>query len=362
MTPQKAQQTLSKTSAHPVYRSLIGALGLCTLVFGLLACSAGRPVQRWNEDFLQAARLQDQRQFDEAEQHYVALRARATTDGQRRQIDFELANITLRRGDKDGALAAYKAIWDSPVKDSVGGRALHESARIVAEKDLERALLLHRTVITEYPEHVAADFSLSVLRIHYGRTKEHHVLLELLDALYAVVAPSSIANHILFTRAVLLETELRDEDGALETYTRLYRGCDGCSLGDEALWQMAQIYVRRQHWQPAITILEALAARVETSWFVGTYNSPRAGDSRYQLGMICMLHRNDYDRASEHFELYIKTFPHNVETDDAAWHLVQIERLRGQTNAYQQGLLAFEKHYPDSRHVATARARLGSRP
>lgn len=345
------QYKLPSAHIHP-FLALIIALALT-----LPACSAPQSSLAWNRDFLVAARLQDTAHYDQAEQHYRALRAQAPDPERKRDIDYELAKILLKRGDKAGALEAFLAIANNKTKDNPGGKSLYEAARILYEDDVPASLQLYQQTITQFPTFVAADFSLTALRIHYVREKQYDEFLQVLDRLFPATSHTNISNHILFTRAKLFEERLNDDNEALNAYRQLFYHCQGCSLSDDASWQMAQIYIRYQLWQPAIQILTKLADKVQPSWFIGTYNSPRAADARLLLGDINLLFLSDYKAAEEHFARYMKDFPNTTQSDDTAWNLVEIQRLSGSQHAYQKSLDRFARDYPESSYIRTIQAR-----
>ena len=115
---------LSSAHIHSLL-ALIVALALT-----LPACSTSQSSLAWNRDFLAAAQYQDTEQFDQAEQRYRTLRAQAPNPEKKRDIDYELAKILQKRGDKAGALQAYLAIANYKTKDNPGGKSLYEAARI----------------------------------------------------------------------------------------------------------------------------------------------------------------------------------------------------------------------------------------
>ncbi len=352
--PHRRQTNLSTlTSTHlPTFAALLLALTLL-----LPACSNTQSTLAWNQNFLVAARLQDTEQFDQAEQHYKYLREHAPDQEKQRDVDFELAKILLQRGDKQAALQAFLTLAEPRIQDNAGSKSLYEAARILAESDVPQSLLLYQKTITDYPEFIAADFALSALRTHYLEHKQYAEFLQVLDQLFPSVSHANLSNHILFARAKLLEEHFNNDNDALIAYRQLYKHCDGCALADEALWQMAHIYIHHQHWQPAIQILEQLAKNIEASWFVGTYNSPRAGDARYLLAEINLLFLDDYKTADKQFSIYISDFPNSTRTDDAAWNRVEIQRLSGSDASYQKSLERFARDYPESRYLRTIHAR-----
>jgi TolA-binding protein len=328
----------------------------------MAACGGGasHQVQIWSDEFLAAARFADNREFGEAEVRFQTLAAQAPSPERTRQALFELARIAHRQGQLDEALQRYEVLWRSEIRDSTGGRALHESARIMMREldRIDEGLVMHRQVIERYPDHVAAEFSLEELRRHYQRLDGHDDLLELLEALIPSVSGTVVGHQVLLLTGEMYESHRKDEARALELYHAVHMGCPRCAVGDDGLWKMVLIYERHQNWSAALPLLEFMANRTESSWFVGTYNSPRASDARHKLGLIQMLFLRDYGTARRNFNQFLKDFPHSFEADDVAWHIVQSYRLEGDERRYLREKESFVRSYPDSR---LARQREGQR-
>lgn len=320
----------------------------------LLGCGSAQQVQGWSDEFLEATREADAGNFDGAEARLNALAAEAPSLERRRQAQFELARSAQRQGRITDALALYEAVWNTDIKDSTGARALHEAARIHADKDLGASIRMHRQVIEDYPEAVASEFSLNELRRHFDRQKEPLAFLALLQAMQPAVEDTTVGRQILLLTGTYLDDHAGDEEGALEAYYAAHLSCTTCAAGDDGLWRMVLIFERRQSWRAALHFLEHLARRTEASWFIGTYNSPRASDARFKLGMIHLLFLEDQSAARRHFKQFLKDFPHSFDADDAAWHIVQSYRIEGDEKRYEAALGRFLNDYPESRFVRIA--------
>lgn len=317
-------------------------------------------VYQWNERVLDAGKMQDDGELDQAEARYKALLETSPDAEARRYVWNELAAISEERGDWKKALERYEKVWKEKIEDEDGGHALFRSSLIVTEHlgDAERGRVMKRRVIERYPKSVSAEFATRDLAAHYRDKQAFTAMRAELDELYAKVDGTPVADNILFEVGETLEVEADNPDAALPYYRRLYETYPDSGLADDALWQAAMIYHRRQNWPDALRLFSRLADNVETSWFVGSYNSPWANDARMQLGLTHLLYLDDYETALEHFERYADDFPTSIERDDAAWHIVQTYRLMGDGERYRESLGAFIEDYPESRYVREAHDRL----
>jgi tetratricopeptide (TPR) repeat protein len=323
----------------------------------LYGCGRDRVVYKWNERVLAAGELQDEGKLDEAEARYRKLLESSPDADARRHVLNELGAIAEERGDWKRALALYKKVWTEEIDDEAGGHALYHAATIVDEElgQTERGLAMKRKVAKRYPKSVSAEFAARDLVGHYEARGDFDAMRAAVDALYEDVADTPVADNMLFAAGESLEVEAKDEDAALPYYRKVYDTYPEGGLADDALWQAAMIYHRRQQWTPAIRLLTRLADNVETSWFVGSYNSPWANDARFELGLIHLMYLDDYDAALAHFERYLEDFPTSLQLDDAGWHIVHLYRLMGDQERYREALGEFIKRYPESRYVRVAR-------
>jgi tetratricopeptide (TPR) repeat protein len=330
-----------------------------------ISCGHDRFVHQWNDRVLATAKLQDSGELDKAEERYQQLLENAPDDGARRHVLNELAGISQARGEWEQALERYERVWSAPADDEAGAHALYQSSVIatVHMQAQDRGLTLKRKTIKRYPRSVSAEFSARDLADYYLKKRDYTGMKTEFDALYQATKQTPVADNVLFAVAQALEVEVEDEDAALLYYRELFTHYSDGGLADDALWQAAMIYHRRQDWQQANALFSRLADNVETSWFVGSYNSPWANDARFKIGLTYLLFLDDYPQAISHFERFIEDFPTSIDTDDAAWNIVQARRLMGDdrpkdNERYRQALTDFVQEYPLSRHVREAQRRL----
>ena len=343
-------------SSHPW--PLLALLLLACLV-GVSACSSTpQPSGHsgWAEELNEILRLPPA----EADDALKDLASRAPSTYQARNIEFERARLARRHGDYERAQQLFGALWDSDPDDSAASRARYELARIAWDVDGDpdgARGLLEETIVHTAPW-AGADFALSFLLRKERGLQRHNELADTLLHLAEQSSDDPMRAKLYLERGQTLHDPLRRPNDALADFRRAFDACYDCSAADEALFQMGQIYEAHQRWQPAIAVYEILANRSDTASFVGTYASHRASKSRYRLGVIHLLFLSDYDAASDHFHAYIDRFDNHRYTDDSAWHLVQIERLRGNDDAFQRALERFVEHYPYSPYLDDARHQL----
>jgi tetratricopeptide (TPR) repeat protein len=333
---------------------------LLALAVAVSACGKDRLVYRWNEEVLAAGKIYDRGEYSEAEARYLELLESAPNDESRRYVLNELGRVSERRSDWERALGYYERVWKQPHDDEAGARALYRSGHIFVRHlgDAERGLDLMRQTIVRFGASVAAEVSVRELKAHYLERRDFDGLEREFTGLYEQTGDEPIADNLLFELALALEEEADQPRRALPHYRTVYEDLPEHGLADDALWQAAMIHQRHQSWETTVDLLSRLADDVQTSWFVGNYNSPWTSKARFELGMIHLLHLEDYPEAIAHFERFLSDFPTSILADDAAWHIVQLHRLKGDRSAYLSGLEDFVKDHPESRYVRQARERL----
>ena len=326
------------------------------MLAGTLGCATpAAPEPTWSDEFLAAMRLP----AAQAEPEVAALARRAPERAQARDARFELARFALRRGDIALAEERFEALWTEGIEDHITSRALYESARIELEHHQRREeaiALLHRAIAQTAPW-AGTELALSFLTKIEREAGNQQTLIEDLSRIAAGLKNERLKAQLHLTIGELRHADLQDDEGALNAYRDAATSCESCSASDEALWRMAEIYSAHQNFSAAIRALAIVAERTDASWFVGSYNSHRAADARFERGRIHLLFLEDYDAASDHFERFIDTFPHAMRRDQAEWHLVEIARLSKSPGAYQRALRRFVSDFPESRLADQARQR-----
>lgn len=325
-----------------------------------VGCSMQRPSEVWTDAVLEAQTLNDSGDSDRALKRLQQLEESAPDQHRQRWVTFEKAQIQIQLGDEDRALQLFEKLYASELVDSYGARAKHLAARIHEERSqIDEATRLRFRAIARYPNEMGAEWALDDLIAHHRANEEHQTVSEILRNLYPEVRETYLADNVLYELAMNEDTYLDDPDSALDTLRTLYANHPDQALADDALWEMAQIYRRHQRWEAALHNLDIIASNVETSWFVGDYNSQWLDDAVFDMGMINLLFVKDYDAAVEHFNRYVKDFEFSLLADDAAWHACEARRLQRNDAQHLQCLKRFLENHPESRYVERAAGRLG---
>lgn len=308
------------------------------------------------EEYLEAMR-EDPAQ---AEATLDRLEEVAPSADQARNLAFDRARQALRDGDVEDARDRFRTLWDDDQDDAVASRATYELARIAHDQDDDwpEAQRLMRRAIVDTAPWAGADFALDYLLRHVRDEDSPESLAAALAQMAADVEDGRMAARLSLEQARILADELRRPNPAFVAYRTAFERCGDCAATDDALFEMGQLYERFHMWGPALDAYAIVADRVEPASFVGTYTSHRAADARYQMGLVELLHRNDYERAADHFETYVDEFPNHRRTDDAAWHLVTVERRAGDTESLRRALEQFLEDFPHSRHAQRAERQL----
>lgn len=319
-----------------------------------------RPSEQWTDAVLQTQIMQDDGHHEEAETRYLELLQTAPRPADERWVTYELSVLKREQGAEEDALTLLEKLYQADVVDAHGARAVYDAAELHASRGAHvRAQRLRFLAIAKYPNEMGAELALDALVDHYRERELYQTVSKVMRQLEEHVRDSYIADNVLYILAQNEDQYLDDPDAAVVAYRRIYAEHPDSSLADDAIWEMTNIYRRFQRWEPAIHNLTIMANDVETSWFVGNYNSPWLDNAIYDLAMINMLHLEDYDEAVRYFERYTRDFEFSTLADDAAWHACEARRLQGADAVHLQCLKRFLRNYPESRYRERAAGRLG---
>ncbi len=296
--------------------------------------------------------------LDDAESEYERLLDDPPNVDKRRWLEVNLGHLAVERGDEETAKRRFAAVYADDRVDEHGANALYAVAKLAPK---EHAVEARLAVMKRYPNQVAAEFALQEIVGLHRADKQFEALESLLAGMCVTLADSALGDNLWFERALVLHTELNEPDAALDAYRELFARYPKGPLADDALWEMASIYREHQLWEPAIVLLTRIADDVETSWFVGSYDSDWVDDAIYDVAWIKLVYQSDYDGAARWFRRYLKAYPDGILSDDAAWNLVEAHRLRGDEPGYWAAMTRFLTDYPESRYARRASARLEER-
>ncbi len=374
------------------------ALCACVMLAGLVAgcASSGNQVDDnareipsaeqepdvWEQQALDARNLHDEGNLREARERYETLLERAESPDDRRYIRLQLARLSADREEWDEALEGYEEIWSEEIEDRYGARAMFEASRVIERtsqgkdarptetsqgkdappKGLPAAERLRWRLVARYPESTWAERSVESIAAHYAEGEEWASLQREFDRLHDELAPTSIADDILFEAAIVLGNRRGDRETALAYLRRLLDEHPDALLADDAEWEAARLCIDTQDWSCALPLLRRLSERTRGSVAapkLGVLHPPYASKALYRLGYLHLTHLDDYAAAAEQFRRFLDEFPDHPKADDSAWHLAHAHRLAGEREAYRRALRRLIDDYPKSRHVEPARRQLG---
>lgn len=129
-------------------------------------------------------------------------------------------------------------------------------------------------------------------------------------------------------------------------------GQDTVWWDDALLWQ-ARSAVASQLFSKGLKLYKELMDSMESSWFVGSYNSEFMDEAFFEYAKTLKKTKRIED-ARQAFRKLIEELPESRLKDDAAYELALLVPKFEQTRALQE----FIKTYPHSRHVKSAKRAL----
>lgn len=333
------------TAMFPRFKAtFLYAVALLTLS----SCSTTAPRHVWVQRALDAETAQVAGQFAIAEREYHVLLPDAPSVDKRRWVQLNLAKLALATGEEDVARERLRDLANSEPRDLWGANAALQLCDLRSYDDA-----CYVGVIRRFPEEIASERALRRLGREFTDRGEFAKFDELLTSLADEddIRDSELGDNLWFAAAENRYDNLRDPDGALDAYRTLHDRYRKGPLADDALWEMANIYRDHQHWQPALALLDKISEEVESSWFIGSYESNWVDNAMYDRAVIRMLFLEEYDAAAKNFREFLRRDIATMLADDAAWHLAHIERLRGDEAAYRRAIRDFVEQFPDSRLV-----------
>ena len=344
------------TLLSSVATSLLVGLLVLTALTGCNRALEKPDVLPWSDAFIEAGRLSG----DERRDALRKLIETAPSEERRRRAQFDLASFELRHGDKDVGREIFKSIIAADGSDRIASRSRYELGRMAFEVDQDPRAgeeMLVATILETAPW-AGADLALEYLLRHHSRAQTLPLFAQELESLAGEQKENRLAARLYLERGKIIGAIPGRANDALQAYRLAFQRCPDCAASEDALMEMAEIYQRFGQPAAAIQALTIVANRTQRSFFVGTYSSHRASEARFTLGSIAMDQLEDYEKARDHFERFLRDFEGHIRTDHVAWRLVLLERETGSPRAYRRALERFVSEYPYSRFLSEARTRL----
>ena len=196
---------------------------------------------------------------------------------------LDAAVISERMGDRNGAIARYRAILEGPKPDEgIAPVAMYRMAMVKDQAgDWEGAKQILESIPTQYPRSRAGVESPFAIVEHYSRARQTDAakaaLLKAIDTYRSMLGSDTVSAYATVYRWNILRayTALGRSTEALETVDDMAQNDRGAPITAEALFQGAQIARAVGDKAKSDSYLERIAAEYP--------NSPRAGAIRKYL-------------------------------------------------------------------------------
>ncbi len=250
-----------------------------------LGCAASPGRTAFLEDLALVEARVAQRRYEEAASLAEVLEARALDDASLCPVLLARARAQAGLGQWGEALRTFGRVARvCELSPLVSARALFEMGCLLATQspDPEEALFVFRRVVTRFPDEPAARRAVVWIRDIVGPRQGALAVVDEMRSLYRQAASGDVAPYLLFQAA----EALREAEGAGDTvredtrrdrlalYAVLLERHPDSRLADDAAVEAARICLDMGEPWTAATLLVGVLRRRETSWFIGSYETP----------------------------------------------------------------------------------------
>jgi tetratricopeptide (TPR) repeat protein len=260
------------------------------------------------------------------------------------------ADTLDRLGRHADAAAAFEraGAFEANPADSADGWAEAGNARLKLGQ-IDRAYDDLWNAIITWPDEAGAERALRTI-LRDGRVRGPAILYQGLAMVAMRLADSEIADDALYDMADLATHELHDPPAAIDVYDRLARLYPKSSLRDDSLWNAANLARAEGDALGALKRYRQLTAARETSYIVGSYNSPWMDDAQLAIALVLRDDLNEPAKAVPELQRIPKDYPTSTLLDDALYELaVTYDRLGDHPHACAT-LATLHAKFPDSRY------------
>lgn len=255
----------------------------------------------------------------------------------------------------DEALVSYQRAAAHPASELVAATATLRIGRLELGRGrvVEGWRALWRCV-TDWPDEPSAGDALRVL-VADGRARDARALVTQLGQVLTAVGQSQVADNLVWAMAELSERELASPEAARALYDRIPRDYPQSGLRDDARWHAARISRALGDAAGAVKRLRALLATREVALGAGSYFSIWLDDAQLELGRVLRDDLQDRKGAVAAFRRLARDYPASVLIDDATWEVARTLRAAGDRAGTCAALAELGKKHPDSRYLGEAR-------
>ena len=209
-------------------------------------------------------------------------------------------------------------------------RGLFELAVFLAQRagDPMEALPVFRRVVTQFPDEPAARRAAVWLLTLQRERSGTEAAVEEMRRLYREVPRADVAPFLLFQAAVALERE-SDRSGLdmrnqrLALWLLILQRHAGSRVADDAGVAAARLCLESGRPWVAVRLLHDVLARRETSWFLGSYDTPIYAEAAYWIATARLAATRDRVAAAADLVRFATEFPDDPRVAEALFTAYQ---------------------------------------
>lgn len=304
-----------------------------------------------------ADRIADAERWDDAIEAYTELSKRADTQQDLQYLQYRSALMLERKGDAEGALAAYEQIYTRPIYpyDQVGARAMYRAGRVYRDllDDPQTAQEVWLATVRAYPDTFYAEDALTEIRKEYFDAERYEEYIEFSTELFLELQQTEIADNLAFDVAKVLDDELKRCEDAIVLYEMLQQRFPRSGLIDDAIWRTVECYQRHDELEKEIALLEKFVAGREMSIIIGDYDYSQYNPALKRLAEI-EEERGDLPAAIKAWRRFQETFPLSLDNDDISYRIIELYDELGDAKMMRRYLDEMKKFWPESRYIPRA--------
>ncbi len=294
----------------------------------------------------------------EALSRSLGLQARAVDDPERCPVLLARARALAGLGRHEEALATFgrveRACRTVPM---VSARALFEVGVLLATRspDPLEAVPVFRRVVTRFPNEPAARRAVTWSRdLVATRRGGRAAVVEMRD-LYRAVGSSDVGPYLLWQAAEVLRGGV---DGSaaggdarrerLALYSLLLGRHPDSRLADDAAVEAARVCIEDGRPWVAARLLAGVLARRETSWVIGSYETPIDPEAAWLLAEARFQATGDGGRAARDLMRFAREFPGDRRVAEALWRAYHLFAAAGRSDDAREALRTLAEVRPRS--------------
>lgn len=316
--------------------SFVARCTLAGLVF-LIGCG-GASLRRaaFLEDLAVLEARVAQGRYREALSRTAALEERAEGDSDLCPVLLAQARALAGLGRHGEAIATFRRVEGTcRTSPMVSARALFEVGVLVATRspDPLAAVPVFRRVVTRFPDEPAARRAVAWIRDLVASRQGTQAAVDEMRGLYRRAGSGDVGPTLLFQAAEVLRAA---SDGAgatgedarrerLALYSLLLWRHPDSHLADDAAVEAAKVCIENRWPWVAARLLAGVLARRETSWFIGSYETPVYPEAAWLMAEARFQATGDGVRAARDLMRFAREFPGDRRVEEAlsrAYHLL----------------------------------------